>query len=210
MTGVIAVGADGLISLFFVRKSWQRKGIGKLLFQTVYNYGVQQLCVREIRVHATPEAVPAYERMGMHVDGPESLENGIPFVPMSVIASAGLVQPVRAKSRVPVIAAVVAAGLLVALILIGGVFLIRNIYQGIQERVQDSRSGSSRKRGRKISSTSQGMAATAGTAAMAGTGETRTPRSAAWMESLPMWRKIFPMRSRKRATSLPIRRNSPP
>ncbi len=138
MAGVIAVGADGLISLFFVRKSCQRKGIGKLLFQTVYNYGVQQLCVREIRVHATPEAVPAYERMGMHVDGPESLENGIPFVPMSVIASAGLVQPVRAKSRIPVIAAVVAAGLLVALILIGGVFLIRNIYQGIQERVQDS------------------------------------------------------------------------
>ena len=33
MTGVIAVGSDGLISLFFVRKSCQRKGIGKLLFQ---------------------------------------------------------------------------------------------------------------------------------------------------------------------------------
>ena len=38
LCGTIAVKNDGHISLFFVRKQYRGKGIGRMLFQCVYNY----------------------------------------------------------------------------------------------------------------------------------------------------------------------------
>ena len=85
--GIIEIRNHNHIPLFFVKPSFQRKGIGKQLLQYVIdvcyrnNPGLQK-----ITVHATPNAVQAYEKMGFVADDAEQCVNGIKYVPMSLQA----------------------------------------------------------------------------------------------------------------------------
>ena len=95
MTGVLALLSTGQIALFFVKKEWQGKGIGRMLFQAAYNYCARKLMVRRITVQAIPSAVEKYRHLGMQPEGGEVTENGMVFVPMELFVIAGLVQPVK-------------------------------------------------------------------------------------------------------------------
>jgi GNAT superfamily N-acetyltransferase len=81
--GVIEVRDYNHVSLLFVDTASQRQGIGRELLRRA-----MAIChrhrpdLREIDVHSSPNAVPAYERLGFHRQGPETTKNGIRFVPM--------------------------------------------------------------------------------------------------------------------------------
>jgi GNAT superfamily N-acetyltransferase len=85
--GVIEIRNDNHISLFFIKRPFQRKGIGRQLLHRVIdvcyrnNPGLQK-----ITVHATPNAVQAYEKMGFVIEDIEQCVNGIKYVPMSLKA----------------------------------------------------------------------------------------------------------------------------
>ena len=136
MTGVLALLSTGQIALFFVKKEWQGKGIGRMLFQAAYNYCARKLMVRRITVQAIPSAVEKYRHLGMQPQGGEVTENGMVFVPMELFVIAGLVQPVKRKKAPIIIAAVAGAVLLIALCAAGFV-MIRNLVNFVQEREDD-------------------------------------------------------------------------
>ena len=94
LTGTLALMSDGHIALFFVRKNWQRKGNGRMLFQSAYNFAAQRLGVRKLTVNSAPSAVEAYLHLGMQITGEEQTQNGITYVPMEVFVIPGLEQPV--------------------------------------------------------------------------------------------------------------------
>lgn len=136
LRGVLAVGADGHISLLFVEKEFQRRGIGRMLFQALYASCIQELGVRKLTVNAAPAAVPFYEKLGMKAEGEPRQEQGIAYVPMAIYVIAGFSQPEKKRSKGVIIAAVVGGILLLALIFAGGAFLIRNIYHEMQDSFQ--------------------------------------------------------------------------
>lgn len=115
LCGVLAVKATGHICLFFVKKDWQGKGIGKMLFQTVYNFCAQQLRVGKLTVNAVPDAVEKYRHMGMSQAGEEQQVNGIRFVPMECLVSMSMIQSVKGKTKTSVIAAAVIGGIVLML-----------------------------------------------------------------------------------------------
>ena len=108
------------ISLFFVRKDVQGQGIGRCLYQTVYNYAAQNLRANRLTVNATPVSVPKYIKFGMHQTAEAQLVHGIHYMPMECMVIAGLVQPVGKKKKKCVW--IIVTILLVALLLGGLVF----------------------------------------------------------------------------------------
>lgn len=136
LCGTLALMSDGHMALFFVRKAWQRKGIGRMLFQAAYNFCAQRLGVRKITVRSAPSAVEAYRHLGMQQTGEEQRENGIAYVPMELFVIPGLVQPVK-KSNTPVILAVIIGVFLLAAAGIGGFFLIRNVLSAAEQAAQE-------------------------------------------------------------------------
>ncbi len=132
LCGVLAVKATGHICLFFVKKDWQGKGIGKMLFQTVYNFCAQQLRVGKLTVNAVPDAVEKYRHMGMSQAGEEQQVNGIRFVPMECLVSMSMVQSVKGKTKTSVIAAAVIGGIVLMLaVILGGIAFIKSIYRTV-------------------------------------------------------------------------------
>lgn len=126
LCGTLGLLADGHIALFFVRRHWQRRGIGRMLFQAAYNYGAQVLGVRKLTVRSAPSAVEIYRRLGMQQAGEEQTENGISYVPMELFVIPGIVQPVK-KSRTPVIIAAAIGAVLLIAAGTAGFFLVRNV-----------------------------------------------------------------------------------
>ena len=101
LIGTVAVRTDGHISLFFVKKEYQGLGVGKALFQMMFNYCVEELKVKKITVNAAPQSVVKYIHMGMRQMGNMEERCGIRSVPMEMYASPTLVKPVRfGKKRV--------------------------------------------------------------------------------------------------------------
>lgn len=66
------------ISLLFVRPEYQRMGVAKALV----NQFLRMTEAPVITVHASPYAVPVYERLGFARLGGETLTNGIRYTPM--------------------------------------------------------------------------------------------------------------------------------
>lgn len=133
LIGTVAVRTDGHISLFFVKDEYQRLGIGKTLFQMMFNYCVEELKVKKITVNAAPQSVVKYIHMGMRKIGREEERKGIRSVPMEMYASPTLVksvefQPQKNKTLKAVIIAVIAAFvLLVGAMIFLGVLIFRNL-----------------------------------------------------------------------------------
>jgi len=97
--GMMAVRNDGHISLFFVKNEYQGMGIGKALFQMMFNYCVEELKVKKITVNAAPDSVMKYIHMGMRQVGTEEEKCGIRSIPMEMYASPTLVKPIEFRPK---------------------------------------------------------------------------------------------------------------
>ena len=84
--GVIEVRGNNHIALLFVKKSHQRKGIGKeLLKRAIETCKTQNPDTHRITVNSSPNAVAAYQKMGFNAIEQEQVVNGIRFVPMELL-----------------------------------------------------------------------------------------------------------------------------
>lgn len=78
IVGAAHFRGEAHLSMLFVDPDRQRQGIGRRLLELA----TITLPGREITVHASPNAVGAYQVFGFVSDGPEIEESGIRFVPM--------------------------------------------------------------------------------------------------------------------------------
>lgn len=91
IVGMLEVRHDNHITLFFVDQSHQGQGIGRQLLATV-----TQACqsrnpaLTELSLHATPNAVAIYQRLGFTPTAPEQTERGMRFVPMTLQLATGV------------------------------------------------------------------------------------------------------------------------
>ncbi len=85
LKGTLAIRPDGHICLFFVRYDCQGQGIGRSLFQTMYDYCMNELMLDKITVNASLQAVDKYEHMGMRRIGGVNERNGIPSIPLEIL-----------------------------------------------------------------------------------------------------------------------------
>jgi len=85
LVGVIEVRNDNHISLFFVKKEYQNKGIGKKLHELAINKcKLSKQDVAVIDVNSSPYAVPIYEKFGFTKVKDEQTVNGMRFIPMEL------------------------------------------------------------------------------------------------------------------------------
>lgn len=142
LIGTVAVRPDGHICLFFVKNEYQGIGIGKALFQMMYNYCVEELHVKKITVNAAPQSVAKYIHMGLRQMGNLEEKNGILSVPMEIYASPTLIKPVKFdaakkknKKKLTIIIAVIITILIVLTVMLG-VRIYKNIYHFTMEDEQ--------------------------------------------------------------------------
>lgn len=82
LAGVIAVKNNTHVFHWFVRADMQKRGLGRKLWLYVKSRALasgQRCC---FTVNASPNSVPAYERLGFEVVGESDQKNGIRFTPM--------------------------------------------------------------------------------------------------------------------------------
>mgnify|MGYP001373237590 CR=1 FL=1 len=83
LVGVIELYDHNHISLLFVDKAYQGQGVARTLVEmAVCDCRRHRPELEEVSVHATPNAVPVYTRLGFHPVAPEQCQNGMRFVPM--------------------------------------------------------------------------------------------------------------------------------
>lgn len=83
IAGMIEVRVDGHVTLFFVDKWFQVRGVGgELLHRALAICQRSKPELSKATVNSSPNAVGIYERLGFHRMGPEKVENYIRFVPM--------------------------------------------------------------------------------------------------------------------------------
>lgn len=79
LIGILALREHGAhIALFFVESDLQGKGIGRRLFDFVFD-GRRG----KITVNSSPYAVGIYESLGFSADSEEQISDGIRYIPMS-------------------------------------------------------------------------------------------------------------------------------
>ena len=83
LVGVIATQAVNHICMFFVKKEYHRRGIGRRLLQAVEEACKGQGNIIEITVNSSPYAIEVYHRLGFVDTDKEQTVNGIRFIPMS-------------------------------------------------------------------------------------------------------------------------------
>lgn len=139
MCGVMAVKSIGHICLFYVKKDCQGKGVGRMLFTSVYHFCAKQLKAFRITVNAAPEAAAKYQHMGMLPMDAEQNVNGMRYIPMEMYVNPTDMQPEqRQKSHTGWIIGGVIAGIIgIMLIAASGTFLIKNMYK-LNDQIADS------------------------------------------------------------------------
>ena len=85
VVGMLALKDLTHISLFFVKKEFQGKGIGKRLLAACMAY-CNERGVRELTVNASPTGISFYLANGFEVLGSERFEGGLRFTPMTLRA----------------------------------------------------------------------------------------------------------------------------
>jgi GNAT superfamily N-acetyltransferase len=85
LIGMIELMNNCHIARFFVRKSYQKQGIGKGLLRYVINLCLKQHPdTHKFTVNSSPNAVSAYEKMEFNATDHEQISNGIRFTPMEL------------------------------------------------------------------------------------------------------------------------------
>lgn len=83
IAGVIEIRQHDHISLLFVDRRLQRKGIAKDLLQKALEVmRTAKPDLERVTVNSSRYGVPVYEKLGFHQTGPERTVNGIAFIPM--------------------------------------------------------------------------------------------------------------------------------
>ncbi len=83
IAGVIEIRQHDHISLLFVNKRLQRKGIAKDLLQKALEVmRTAKPDLERVTVNSSRYGVPIYEKLGFHQTGPERTVSGIAFIPM--------------------------------------------------------------------------------------------------------------------------------
>lgn len=78
LVGLIEIRAHNHISLLFVHREFQRRGIAKRLL----TFALAGAAVPSVSVHASPNALSAYAKLGFEAAGEAQVKNGIRFFPM--------------------------------------------------------------------------------------------------------------------------------
>ncbi len=78
LVGVLGIRKPQHIGFFFVLADFQRKGIGKMLFEAMQK---DYFC-KEFTVNSSPFAVKIYEKLGFEATSQEKNSNGIRYIPM--------------------------------------------------------------------------------------------------------------------------------
>lgn len=95
LVGIIGLQDRQHICLFFVKKYYQRRGIGKELFQKVLSLTKEN----EITVNSSLNAVNIYKKMGFTVTDEEQNIKGIRFVPMVYKKNRREVQVLKCRDK---------------------------------------------------------------------------------------------------------------
>lgn len=83
MVGVIAMRGGFHVSLLFIKKEYQRCGIGKKLVRRGIAYCLEENpALHAVTVNAAPKGKRAYEAMGFEALTPEQKKQGMRFTPM--------------------------------------------------------------------------------------------------------------------------------
>ena len=85
LVGAVALMDFCHVSLLFVDKKYQCKGIAKALFAKAMDLCIQknpELC--EITVNSSTYAVPIYKKLGFYTTGEPTTNDGITFIPMKI------------------------------------------------------------------------------------------------------------------------------
>lgn len=81
LVGVLSISVMNKVSCVFVKGKYHRIGIGKNLFENVIEV-LKQQGATEIRLNASPYAVPFYHAIGFQDTDVQSSYNGILYTPM--------------------------------------------------------------------------------------------------------------------------------
>ena len=74
--------------MFFVKKQFQKRGVGKALLQEAIDLlSKTKKNQIELTVNSSPNAINAYKKMRFVVKSGEQCMNGIRFVPMSLLVN---------------------------------------------------------------------------------------------------------------------------
>ncbi len=85
IVGVIEMRDRNNITLFFVDKHYQNRGIARLLFQTAIAACTKRTpTIEKFHVHASICSVPVYKCFGFYETGKAHKRNGIHYVPMEM------------------------------------------------------------------------------------------------------------------------------
>ncbi len=91
IVGMIEIRTNRHVSLLFVDKRFQQRGIARELLQRSLKICKLEIALKrspelqEVSVNASPNAIQIYERMGFHQKGPEQVKNGIRFTQMALV-----------------------------------------------------------------------------------------------------------------------------
>ena len=84
LIGIMGTKNEGKhISLFFIKKEFHRKGIGKQLF----DYSQYDCPANEITVNSSTYAIRFYESLGFEKTNDRQQTNGISYTPMKLISN---------------------------------------------------------------------------------------------------------------------------
>ena len=86
LVGVIAMRQTFHLSLLFVKKEYQNRGVARRLFAVVKKYCAEKQKGKKsshITVNASPYAVEVYRRLGFSPITGEQLKDGIRYTPMA-------------------------------------------------------------------------------------------------------------------------------
>lgn len=85
LIGVIAMRSGFHISLLFVERQYQRKGVATRLVRRGAAYCLEQNPeLRRITVNSSPKGRKAYEAMGFYELAPEQVRDGMRYTPMRI------------------------------------------------------------------------------------------------------------------------------
>jgi GNAT superfamily N-acetyltransferase len=88
IVGMIEIRNNRHVSLLFVDKQFQQRGIGRELLWRSLKICKLEIALKrspklqEVSLHSSPNAIQIYERMGFHQKAPEQVRNGIRFTQM--------------------------------------------------------------------------------------------------------------------------------
>ncbi len=107
LCGVSGIDRRGNILLLYIRKNWQRRGVGRQLMQAMYQYCGQVLVVTRMMMRVFPSAATAMNHLGLCDTAPVQTVGPEVFIPMELMIAPGAMPPRREKKKTAVIAGAV-------------------------------------------------------------------------------------------------------